>query len=158
MMACCWAAIGSNELTRRIASWLVHNRLLLVCALGTTLAGCGPSQATVRGKITYRNQPVTSGEIHFIGEKGVSRSGLVNRNGSFEVHDVPVGQVKVAVVSYKSSGTPKPPKIGMKVQDPDEIVPRASAIPTTYNDVASSGLAFTISLGTQTIDIQLKDD
>lgn len=133
---------------------------LAACGLALALCGCGPSQATVRGKVTYQNKPLSSGEVHLVGEKGMSRSALIDPVGAFEVKDAPIGQVKVAVVSYKGpAGQLKGPIVGKKKADeePEEIVPRQLAIPEKYKDVKTSELAYTISSGTQTIAIDLKD-
>lgn len=132
---------------------------LAVYGLILALSGCNPSQATVKGKVTYQNKPLHSGEVHFIGEKGPSRSALIGPLGTFEIKDAPIGEVKVAVVSYKSQGTLKGPSVGKKKNDeePDEVAARTSAIPTKYNDSKTSELVFTISPGTQTIAIDLKD-
>ncbi|MBM4073615.1 MAG: hypothetical protein FJ271_32550 [Planctomycetes bacterium] len=133
--------------------------LSFVCGFQLALCGCSPSQATVTGKVTYQNKPLSSGEIHLIGDKGISRSALIGPLGTFEVKNAPVGVVKVSVVSYKSSGPPRGPSVAKKKNDdePEEIVPRPSAIPEKYNNISSSELVFTISNGSQTISIDLKD-
>jgi len=134
------------------------NRCLAPCALLVALAGCGPSQATVRGKVTYQEKPLTSGEVHLVGGSGPSRSALITPQGTFEIHNAPIGQVAVAVVSFKSPGPPKvPTATRIVVKEIEEVSPRLPAIPTKYGDIKTSGLVFTISPGRQSLDIELKD-
>ncbi len=130
------------------------------CGLVLAVSGCSPSQANVKGTVTYQNKPLSSGEVHFISDKGSSRSALIGPLGTFEIKDAPIGEVRVSVVSYKSaSGKLKGPSVGKKNdnEEPEEVAARTSAIPTKYNDSKSSELVFTISHGTQTIAIDLKD-
>jgi hypothetical protein len=125
---------------------------LLTCIV--TISGCGDSKAVVRGKVTYKNSPLTSGEVHFVG-KSTSRSALIMPTGAYEMKDAPLGEVRVAVVSNKNPGKP----FGPTLRSPQDSgpVPVASAIPSKYNDAKTSGLVFTISTGRQSIDIELKD-
>ncbi len=146
---------------RQRAGQQVRRWLFLVGVLMVSLPGCGQSQAVVRGRVTYNSNPLTSGQVHLVGGNGPARSGFISSEGTYEIRDAPVGEVKAAVVSYKSAGTSKGPTVGKADPDAEQVVnepaPRASAIPTKYNDVKTSGLAYTISLGRQTIDIELKD-
>jgi hypothetical protein len=125
--------------------------------------GCGGSKAVVRGKVTYKNNPLTSGEVRFIGKTGtVPRAALINPEGMYRIDDAPIGEVRVAVVSFKTTGTFAAPIIGGKGKagtgkTSDGAASRPSAIPEKYKDVKTSGLTYTISSGSQTIDIELKD-
>jgi hypothetical protein len=123
-------------------------------------AGCGKSTATVVGKVTYNGEVVPTGEIHFIGEEA-PRSSAIGSDGTYEVRDCPYGayRVKLAATKVKQPAAVVPPKNPDELPEgshppPPEIV---SIIPRKYNDVATSGLAFTINKGRQTIDIELKD-
>jgi hypothetical protein len=132
---------------------------VLLCA-----SGCGDSKATVRGTVTYKNSPLTSGEVRFIGKSGtVPRAGLIGPDGRYEIIDAPVGEVQVTVVCIKSDGPLTQVNMGGKTADGKSVrkrdtkpSPRTSAIPTKYNDPKTSGLLFTITTGSQSIDIALK--
>jgi hypothetical protein len=130
---------------------------VVVVCFGACCAGCGPSPPVVKGKVTYKNSPVTSGEVRFVSAaSGVSRSGLIAPDGSYEVRDAPLGEVKIAVVSYKSSGAAAKPTIGEKRIDSSTPGLRP-ALPTKYASAASSGLVYTVTPGGQSFDIELKD-
>jgi hypothetical protein len=131
-----------------------------------SIPGCGQSKAVVRGKVTYKNNPLTSGEVVFIGKPGtVPRAALINSDGMYRLDDAPTGEVKVTVVSFKTKGPVSAPAVGGKIigktdsgkLTSDAALPRSSAIPDKYKDPKTSDLAFTVSLGSQTIDIELKD-
>jgi hypothetical protein len=135
----------------------------LLLALFCT-CGCGGSKAVVRGKVTYKNNPLTSGEVRFIGKSGtVPRAALINPEGMYRIDDAPIGEVRVAVVSLKTTDTFAAPIIGGKGvagksgKTSDGASSRPSAIPKKYDDVKTSGLTYTVSSGSQTIDIELKD-
>ena len=118
------------------------------------ILGCGQGKSVVKGKVTYKNQVLTSGEVHFVGSQGTPRSALIDPDGSFVVEDPPLGQVNVAVVAFenKEAGGPT-------VEKGNSLALRrpANIIPPKYNDVKTSGLSYTLSAGTQTIEITLTD-
>jgi hypothetical protein len=118
------------------------------------MPGCSKPTAVVSGTLTYKSQPLTSGQIHFIGEDNKTRSSTINGDGTYRIEDAPVGKVKIAVVSLKHEGEGKLSP-GFKIlPKPVETV---SAIPTKYGDPARSGLVYPVEARSQTIDIDLKD-
>ena len=72
----------------------------LACTI--CLPGCGDSKPFVRGKVTYKSSPLTSGEVSFIGKSGTPRSALITSEGTYEINDAPLGEVTVTVVSFKT--------------------------------------------------------
>jgi hypothetical protein len=132
-------------------SWL--NPLLLVL-LGT---GCSPHLGCVSGTVLYNNQPLPSGTVLFVGPDG-SRRGFspIAADGTYRVEKVPVGAVKIAVVSEPRvpPGLMKPP--GPGAQPPDRKANDHVLIPARYNDPEHSGLTCTVEGGRQTQDILLQ--
>ncbi len=130
-------------------------RMLFVC-LGMVIAanGCGKSSPEVKGTITYQGKILTAGEVRFFGAE-LSRTALIGADGVYAINDCPPGAVKVAVISIKSSGAA--PAIGKKGDSSSRLATPVSAIPTKYNDPATSGLAYGIKAGSQEIDIKLED-
>src|SRR5262245_25592224 len=113
-------------------SWRFLLGVLLV-----SVAGCGPSGAIVNGKVTYKGNPLTSGEVRiipFLESSGPSRSSLISPQGTFEIHDAPIGQVTVTVASYKTRDAPKGPIAARKKtgEEVEEVSPRTTAIPAKY--------------------------
>jgi hypothetical protein len=125
-------------------------RAVLLLAVAFACSGCGSNQAKVTGTITYGTNPVTRGQISFIGSDGQSASGTINADGTYVVFNVPRGEVTVAIVSTAAEGEGK---LGAA------ILPQAptikSLIPVRYNDEKSSGLKYTITSSPQKIDIEL---
>lgn len=86
-------AAHSNEIHRRETT--MHARAFIICtyaAILTAIAGCGSGNglhlAKVRGKVTYKGQPITYGTIMFEpdsarGTNGPSAVGSITRDGSF---------------------------------------------------------------------------
>jgi hypothetical protein len=114
--------------------------------------GCGARDATVSGKITYGSQSVTRGQISFVAADGKSASGTIHADGAYEVTQVPQGEVVVVVSSVAAEGEAK---FGAQVLA--KAPKRLSLIPERYNDADTSPLKYTISGGSQKIDIQLED-
>jgi hypothetical protein len=131
-------------------------------------AGCGGVTAPVSGKVTYQGEPVTSGYVVFYGADGRTDSGRLDGDGHYIVSKVPVGDVKVTVLT--TDPTRKPPSGGLskakqRSKEPLEGAPKLDgpapagkfvAIPERYKDPDQSGLNFTVKSGSQTIDLELK--
>jgi hypothetical protein len=132
-------------------------RISFLLAILVCVGGCGSSTPVVRGKVTYKNNPVTSGEVRFLSETGLpGRAGLISSAGTYEIRDAPLGDVKVAVISYKSAGAAKA-TVGEKGKKSGSRPGFESAIPAKYADFAISGLTYTVTSGSQSFDIELKD-
>jgi hypothetical protein len=120
--------------------------LFVLCA-----QGCSKGPPVITGKITYRNEPVTTGQVHFVGE-GKSRSALIAPDGTYTINDPPLGEVKVAVESTGSTEAKE-----FKPQSkPGRLQPKGSMIPQRYAKETTSGLVYTIK-GSQTIDLDLAE-
>jgi hypothetical protein len=111
----------------------------------------------VTGKVLYQDKPLPSGTVLFVGPDG-SRRGFspIAPDGTYRIENVPVGLVKIAVVSE-----PRVPPGLMKVSGPgsspsdptkNDYVP----IPARYMDAEQSGLTCSVEAGRQTRDLILK--
>jgi hypothetical protein len=145
------APVGSPEArpVRRLP-WAVAVAVALVFAIVvfSMLALNGSPKPAVFGKVTYKSKPLTGGTISFIGENGRSQANI-DKDGSYQITDAPLGPVKISVRSMSMS---------LQKQDGEKIkwVVR-SLIPTRYNDPRSSGLNFNIQSGREEINIDLKN-
>src|ERR1043165_1024662 len=61
--------------------------------------GCATKKSPVTGKVTYQDQPVASATVSFYGAGNVVVNVKTNSEGTYSATDVPVGKVKVSVVS-----------------------------------------------------------
>ncbi len=131
------------------------------------LSGCGvPTPETVTGRVVYRGQPVTVGQVSFLGADGVPVCGDIDPDGSYRVDHVPLGEAAVAVTATPPRDPPKPPKVVGKLPDgrpkvesrPDPTHrPKApAAVPAKYADARTSGLRLTVHAGPNRFDIDLK--
>jgi len=120
--------------------------------LGVLLvASCGGDR-TLTGKVSYKSQPLTKGQISFVGEGGKSASGTINNDGTYFVKNPPLGVVTVTVLAYQVEGEDK---FGFAPQK--TAPPMKSAVPVKYNEPSTSGLKYTIERKTTTLDIDLVD-
>jgi len=129
--------------------WVAVAAVVLVPAilLGIWLAVPGTPKAVVFGKVTYQDKPLASGTISFQGDGGFDQASI-DRDGSYQMLNAPMGPVKVSVRSRSSFLEPKGEKIKWVTK---------SLIPSKYNDFQKSGLSYTISAGRQEINVDLKD-
>ncbi len=126
----------------------------LVAALGGLLAvaaGCGPSGvpvAQVRGKVTYRGQPVANASISFVPDaKGVAPAlGKTNAAGEYRVttfaanDGAPVGRCKVAI-SLTGPPPPLPPHLANAPAAAETLqMPGKPLLPTKYFSPDTSDL------------------
>jgi hypothetical protein len=121
-----------------------------------TAIGC-QGRGDVSGKVTYNSKPLVFGTVLVHGQDGL-RQGAIQRDGSFTVRGVKVGEARVAI----NSPNPKsiqliPPKPVVKTkQEPFPEAPGWFRIPNKYEDVKTSGLTYTVRGGSNAFDIELK--
>src|SRR5262245_37399155 len=152
-----------------------YSRTAALLALAAAVCGCG-SAGTVEGQVTYRpnGKKVVWGNVVVFGADNIPRPGMINRDGSYLVKDVPTGDFKVCV----SSENPKPSAGGgQKMARPgsrgeerraapetpaeasvpvdEEIVKGWFAIPAKYGDPAQTPLKHTARGPKTTFDIVL---
>ncbi len=124
--------------------------LLFLCALG-----CGRGERTVTGKVTYRDKPLPSGMVIFVGEDGVvSPPAHLAPDGSYTATKVPVGRARIAVDTV-----PPPPPENRNSKEAMDAWRAALAnfitVPARYKDPNQSGKTFEVKAGKNTCDIGL---
>ena len=138
---------------------LAYALLVAVASLALAAAsGCGPSNASVSGTVTFNNQPLPSGTITFssdVGSKPVKAAPIVD--GKYTITDFPTGLAKVSVVTTPppSGGGAPPPGVNAipvpSAAAPGKYVP----IPQRYSTPDKSGLTYEVKGGEQTKDFPL---
>jgi hypothetical protein len=120
-------------------------------ALLVAACGCGPGQATVSGRVTYKDKPVVYGAVTMVGPDEKAAFGTINPDGTYTVEGLTPGDVRIGITSRdpaKSRGPRKvPPSTGGNGWVP---------LPRGYESAANSGLACTVKSGSNTRDIDLK--
>jgi hypothetical protein len=149
------------------------SRFLLISCLCLLLAfvvtGCGPSMASVSGKVYYKDKALNRGNVQFADSEGKTYDGKIEQDGSYSAK-VRTGELKVGIVSVDDdemikygkslaqagregksktfTGAPPRPKDGKKTW---------SVIPEKYNNPQTSGLTKTIKSGKNS-DVDFKLD
>lgn len=146
---------------------------VLVLVFASLSMGCG-SRGTVSGKVYYRGKLLTTGTVTFVpqagGEVG-ARTARISADGSYRVDKVPVGPVKIAVISYSGPAAtlPRSRVSDMRSAEPPkgappemkDILPRKqttadASVPQQYADPDKSGVTYTVKSGAQEFDIEIK--
>jgi hypothetical protein len=110
-----------------------------VLFFGLMLAGTGCSdnrQITIKGSVSYQEQPVKSGIVKIYGPGDHLAMAYV-RDGTFHMTGVTPGEIKVTV-------------------EPDASEGKSVAIPKKYADPKTTDLVFTITSSTRDLPIELK--
>jgi hypothetical protein len=123
---------------------------VLLAAL-VVLAGCQTkaSPATVSGKVTYKNQPLTSGFVNFyMPEKGIAAQGAIDADGNYKLQgDIVAGTFKVYVQP------PLPEQL-----PPGQVSKRPPFnVPPKFQDPGQTPVTKEVKAGTNNIPIDLTD-
>lgn len=148
--------------------------ILLVLLLSSLLlAGCsgGSKTAVVSGKVNYKGQPVTGGNLILQPSDGSGSQYLIpiKPDGTFSGSDVPIGSKQVAIDTEpaksagahpydmsKAAGAKKPDNAKSPEVDAGNQ-PKYVAIPKKYNDPKTSGLTWDIIKGKNEKTFELTD-
>ncbi|QDV71939.1 hypothetical protein [Botrimarina mediterranea] len=129
--------------------------MALVVASCVVMSGCGSTQelAPVRGKVTYKGKPLTTGVVMFQPLSGPPARGRIQPDGTFELEmlgegaGAPLGTNRVRVSSREpSADTATETALGKLL------------IPKRYTDFATSGLTVEVAADrTEPYLIELED-
>jgi hypothetical protein len=126
------------------------------------LSGCGQKVTEVTGTVKMTGQPVTLGEISFIGEDGRLDTSQI-QNGAYALHRAPVGKVKITVKSIqpvpyvnRRGGMKNAPDSGEALRTPEsESNAKNVEVPKKYNDADTTDLTYEVKSGKQEYNIDL---
>ncbi|MFO0954367.1 MAG: hypothetical protein U0835_25055 [Isosphaeraceae bacterium] len=156
---------SSSRPRARLAAAALGLTLPLLLALAPVGCGGEPGLAAARGRITYKGQPVSKGEVFFSPEEPGKRGaqGTLDENGYYTLgtfgpgDGAYVGKHQVSIVS-QGADKPIPPKMKGKMMEEDMQGSGDPLIPRKYFSPATSGLtAEVVSGGSNTFDFDLKD-
>src|SRR5262249_49163181 len=92
------------------------SRLALLAALMTTLmTGCAkkaPAPARISGLVTYNNRPIPGGTIIFHSTDLGSYPSTLGTDGTYQVTDLPAGELVVTVETESVNPKKAPPTYG----------------------------------------------
>jgi hypothetical protein len=116
------------------------------CLSSLAVAGCGERTGTVTGKVTYNGAILKGGQVTFVSqEKKPETDSVKPPPGGIPKYAPPPGMTPPG--GYNPGG-------GV---DPKEMARRYVPIPKKYADPAQSGQTMSVTGGSQTHDIVLKD-
>lgn len=125
------------------------------------LLGCGgPPSGTVKGRVTYKGEPVVLGTIAFHAADGRVASGSIS-GGEYRVEKIPVGPATLTVQAHPPAAPLLPPPgengpSGSATQFAAAVARRTFvALPARYADKNASGLTYAVRNGGQTHDLTL---
>ena len=87
----------------RAAGWLC----LLTLVVASTGCGGPHGRTTVKGKVTFNNEPVELGTISFLASDNSQGTAQLGKGGAYTMTDAPVGEVRV-MVEIPKRPTPVP--------------------------------------------------
>ena len=147
--------------------------LCLVFAFGCQ-NGNPNTPASVKGKVTYKGEPVPGGRVTFVPKaEGVAPTAILGADGTYSIADAPAGDFTVTVDNEFLNPDKKAPAYPGSAQagnnpmgsGPPPGAPAAAAAPTgkyvkipkKYADAKESTLTAKLAAGTQTQDFKLED-
>jgi hypothetical protein len=110
--------------------------------------------ATLTGTVAFRKESVRIGTVIVAGSSGAT--GDIGEDGRYTVHNVPLGEVTVAI----NMGPARGKLLGMaataKANGDKTPLPKIPDIPGKYTDPAQSPLKTTINKGDNTFNIVIE--
>jgi hypothetical protein len=122
--------------------------------------GCGgggqsqPATHTVSGTVRFNDKVVNYGSVAFYGGDGRPVKSVIQTDGSYNIRNPPLGEVKVAVETGPPPVLISPP--GGKGGEPFKF--EKIDIPLHYSDPEKTDLRYTVTPGQHRFDINLKPD
>jgi hypothetical protein len=147
--------------------------ILLLGILAVLLLGCdgAPRKGTLKGKLLYKNRPVTGANVTFFDEQNNPvYPGMVEVDGNFLFAELPLGKLKVTIETESFAENKELDPATMPLQpgeDPSKMprrppshkakMPVYRPIPLHYADVKTTPLVVEVKAGTQQVVWELKD-
>ena len=151
----------------------LHLALFLGLVVGCSSSTNPEAPARVSGVVTYQGKPVPGGTIAFHPVGKAPYSSSIGADGTYEVVDLPIGEMVVTVESESVNPDRKSQSYGgaigekmkaerMKAEGKAGTAPqpptgRYRKIPSTYANAKTSPLTVTLEHGRQVKPIELKD-
>lgn len=117
------------------------------------VAGCGKRTGDVTGTVSYRGEPLPSGNVTFFDKSNQVVGNSAITAGKYRIRNLPAGTVTITVTS-----APPPNKVKKGMPPPDKDAAAAdgnATIPSMYGSPEKSGLTYQVKPGPQKHPIEL---
>ena len=121
---------------------------VLTCCVAAGCSQGGVKKQTIEGTVSYKGVPLQSGILRFVGTGGAFATAPIHSDGTFTITDVMPGEVQVGIMEAPQSSSSSDGKGGARK--------RSAPLPAKYKDPERSGLKYTITEDTNTLNIELK--
>jgi hypothetical protein len=144
----------------RLTRWVFGG--VAMVGLLFAVAGCGSGTSSVSGQVTLNGKPLSGGAVTFYGANGQAGGSSIDAEGKYAMVKGPVGEVKVTVAAAQPRQSPRMSKERDAPKHPGDKGPAPSptgkpvVIPDKYKDQGKTPLTYTLTAGSQVIDIELK--
>jgi hypothetical protein len=144
-------------------SMLPRIALLLLIGSGTAVLGCArvkeiripESGADLKGTVTYNGEKVMVALVIVQNAGGVA-SGSIGDDGTFNIKNVPVGEVNIGINTDAGKGELRG-KMMARAQTKQPLpMPKIIDLPSKYLDPTTSGIHTTVNKGPNTYDVVIK--
>lgn len=140
----------SSSLSTGVVLVLLVTLVFAGCSGTTTHKYEGPT-GQVKGKVTFKGDPVTTGQVQFISAVG-GATGDLGEGGAFTLSyrgapDIPVGRFKVAI---------KPPRTGAEAGENAATTVKHPMIPEKYQLTSTSELVESVKEGENTVNLNME--
>jgi len=147
----------ATDLRKRTISRTAAAAILLLAA-GLTVAGCGKKRqfGEVYGKVTFRGNAVTKGDVVFADDEwGTFMRAPIQPDGSYELRPGKGGVGLYLKGVYKVSVVPSIVDGPQGISKGPTVVADPADIPRKYRSSATSGLEFKLTQPRQQFDIPM---
>lgn len=105
------------------------------------------SKATLRGRVTYKGQPVSNAMIIVATESGntVAGTGFSDNSGNYFVQYAPTGNVRIGVNTDAGQGMARGAIMAAAVSGDKSEMPRISNVPKKFFNPETSGITAVLS-------------
>ncbi len=140
-------------------------RIFIGCLLAFALfvSGCKEEQAlvlsdaTLKGKVTYKGKPVPYALIIMMGTKGTATINA-DDSGNYTVEHVEVGEVKIGVNTDAGRGHMMSATMAAAQTKDKSLKPSFVDLPKKYHDPNTSGLTFNVTQAKGVTEHDIKID
>ena len=138
--------------------------LIVLAIFLMSFSGCAEEQrlvlsdASLKGKITYKGKSVPYALVIVMGGGGTSATGNADADGNYTIEHAPTGEVKIGVNTEAGKGNMMSATMAAAQGGDKSAKPTFVDVPAKFFDATTSGITANVtdSKGANTFDIDIK--